>query len=602
MDFREIREQFVKNWKKIALIFGIFLIGVFFRTYNFSDWLHFETDQVDDVLITEPAIENGLGKLELLGPKAGAKLLRLPPGFYYLESLSASVFGNTPFAHALPVLFFSCLSPLLFYIFSRRYFSAFISILLLVIFSYSLYLVIYSRFSWNPNILPFFMLFSLLALLRVISPNEKNKDRWLLALSALFGFSSQLHYNALFILGAIICVTLLIKRPRFNWKTWAGAFFILSLFYIPIIAHEIKTDGLNTKLFFEKISDGSKDEKTKEGPLTKLSQDFRYGAGEYFLILSGNDQINNGHLKGPSLGLSCKSCQDNLAPRAAGYIFYILGIFLLLFNLYKEKDAERKNFLMICTLWFVFSFLYFWNLLNNKLYLYPRFFLIIAPLPFIFLGLMLEKIHPEKNKVFLIVSLIIVSIISLTNISKILSYFSALEDVTNKKMKIETEDVFPNTNRATLSLHGRVVEEIKKKVTNKKTPVYLLSESEYEPVYWYLLSKEGIDFWKDLGDMIGKKKFFEEGHYFIIYRTTELEKSGFKDKIKYFDTVSEKYLGSLTFIEVRPKVEWITEQSQDPSTKEILTERCQSERILNWEDVFRNNRSAIEKTTRHCEQ
>jgi len=444
------------------------------------------------------------------------------------------------------------------------------------------------------------MLFSLLALLLVVSLEGKNRDYWLLALATLFGFSSQLHYNALFVLGAIIGTTLLIKRPRLKWKTWIGASMILAFFYLPVIAHEIKTGGLNTGLLFEKVSDGSKDEKTKEGPLVKLSQNFRYGAGEFFLILSGNDQINDGHLKGASLGLSCKSCKDNAVPRTIGYIFYVSGAFLLFFSLYKEKNSKRKDFLLVCTLWFLFSFLYFWNLLNNKLYLYPRFFLILSPLPFIFLGLIIEKLQPEKKKLSLVTSLVIVLIISLTNLSKVFDHFMNLKNVSEKEVSLETEDVFPNTNRATLFLHKKVIEEIKMAVTDKEKPVYLLSESEYEPVYWYLLEKEGIDFQKNLSSMVGEKKFFENSYYFVIHRAAESEKANIKGKLQYFDTISKKDLGSLIFLQLQPKAEWLTGQIQDPNSKETLTERCQADRMLDWKDLAISNNSAVKKATRLC--
>lgn len=598
----EIKKTIQKNKWGIALIFIIIIIGIFFRTYNYSEWLHFETDQVDDVLITEPSVENGLGELKLLGPKAGAKFLRLPPGFYYLESLSANIFGNTPFAHALPVLLFSCLALPLFYLFSKIYFSPFISKLLLALFSFSIYLVIYSRFSWNPNLLPFFVLATLFALFKTITPEQKNRHWWFILLVGLFGFSSQLHYNALFILSAIIGTTLLIKRPRFSWKIWAIAFSLLAFLHLPLIIHEIKTEGFNTNLLLEKASDTTGDEKKKEGPLANLLQNFRYGAGEYFLIISGNDQINDGHLQGASWGLFCTTCTDNFLPRMAGYGFYLTGIFLLFFNLYREKNLGRKNFLLICALWFIFSFLYFWNLLNGKLYLYPRFFLIIAPLPFVFIGLMLEKIYRKKNTLLTALALSLVFIIALANIASIKSHFSSLASVSFEALELETEDVFPNTNRATLSLHKKVVERMAEQITDAKIPTYLLSESEYEPVYWYLLGKRGINFSKNLNDMLGDEEFFQEGYYFIIYQTVDLEKSGFIKKLSYFQIVSQEKFGSLTLFTLKPKSEWITGTVQDPNDREILPEVCQAERILDWKDIRQDTSSVLKKATRRCEK
>jgi hypothetical protein len=144
-----------KKWELIFVLSLIFL-GIFLRTFHFSKWLHFEIDQSYDYLMVSPAVEKGIGNLPLLGPTAGGgRALRLGPAFYYMEYLSAKVFGNNPTGHAMLVLILSIFSLPIFYLFSRRYFSKNISIGLLAIFSTSVYMVLYSRFSWSPNVLPF---------------------------------------------------------------------------------------------------------------------------------------------------------------------------------------------------------------------------------------------------------------------------------------------------------------------------------------------------------------------------------------------------------------------------------------------------------------
>ena len=145
--------------KKRELIFVLLIIsaGIFFRTYNFSNWLHFEVDQVYDIDSIAAAVDNGIGNLPLLGTNAGGGALRLGPAFYYLEYLSAKIFGHTPPGYAAFVVVLAILSLTLFYLFSRRYFSARISLALLAVFSFSVYFIQYSRFAWSPNVLPFFI-------------------------------------------------------------------------------------------------------------------------------------------------------------------------------------------------------------------------------------------------------------------------------------------------------------------------------------------------------------------------------------------------------------------------------------------------------------
>ena len=167
-----------KNYIIIALSL-IILLGTFLRLYHFSDWLHFELDQSRDAKVIDLALEEGIGNLPLLGPKAAGSFLRLGPAFYYFQYLSALVFGWTPSGMALIMVFFGIGTIPLFYFLIKRYFANRLSLALTLLFSVSLFLVMYSRFSWNPNALPFFVLLTFLSMLRSVDPEEKKKGRWL---------------------------------------------------------------------------------------------------------------------------------------------------------------------------------------------------------------------------------------------------------------------------------------------------------------------------------------------------------------------------------------------------------------------------------------
>jgi 4-amino-4-deoxy-L-arabinose transferase-like glycosyltransferase len=228
---------------KLAWIFLLLILaaGVFLRTYNFSDWLHFEIDQVYDVYAVLPALENGPMDLTLLGTNAGGGALRLGPAYYYLQYLSALVFGNTPGGHATFVLIFSLLSLPLFYFFVRHYFSRKVSLGLLAVFAFSLYLVQYSRFAWSPNVLPFLILLAFYALLRSVSEMERRKDLWFFLAVFAITLCTQIHFNALLVVPGTALFFLLFRRPSLRLKTWLGALFIVLLLYAPMIANEIKT-------------------------------------------------------------------------------------------------------------------------------------------------------------------------------------------------------------------------------------------------------------------------------------------------------------------------------------------------------------------------
>ncbi|MFA5776848.1 MAG: glycosyltransferase family 39 protein [Parcubacteria group bacterium] len=576
-----------KKWELIFVLSLIFL-GIFLRTFHFSKWLHFEIDQSYDYLMVSPAVEKGIGNLPLLGPTAGGgRALRLGPAFYYMEYLSAKVFGNNPTGHAMLVLILSIFSLPIFYLFSRRYFSKNISIGLLAIFSTSVYMVLYSRFSWSPNVLPFLTLLTFYALLQSVSEKEKNKDRWFLFFAFLIGVSTQIHFNSFFIIPAVAIIFLLIKRPKFKLKTWGLAIAIFLFLYSPVIVNEIKTGGQDIAFFQEKISGESSDETTQDPGKDdkksgeKLFQNFRYHAYEYFLIISGNDTINGNRPKGYDLGLTCKTCSDKLPWRTSGLILFLFGTILLACKLTKEKDSERKNFLLISALWLAASFLYFFAITYDGLYIYPRFFLVVAPLPFILLGLIFESLGADKNRISLLAFAAAILFLSFANTQKLKDDFSQLKNAPIQDKKVEKEDVFPNNYRVTQEQQILITDYIASEFKQNSYPVYIKTIHEYEPAFWYYLGQKGIYYY-------GKMKpetVYKQGNYFLVLYSSDSNKE-IKEYGDTFNIAEEKEFGVLTVFQLNPKPASITGERQSDSKRETPVQAQQISKLLTWKKLF----------------
>ena len=142
----------------ILVLAVIFLIGLLLRIYHFSDWIHFELDQARDAYLIQRVMDSSPGELPLLGPRAAGSFLRLGPMFYYIEYVFSVMFNNVITGSAWAVLFFSVLSLPAAFIFFKKGFSNRTSFILTAILSFSVFMVAYSRFAWNPNLLPFFIL------------------------------------------------------------------------------------------------------------------------------------------------------------------------------------------------------------------------------------------------------------------------------------------------------------------------------------------------------------------------------------------------------------------------------------------------------------
>lgn len=565
-----------KKWKVASLV-AIILFGIFLRTYHFSDWLQFEIDQTYDTALVSQGLEQGISNLPLLGPTAGGgRALRLGPAFYYLEYLSARIFGNNPTGHAILVLLSSILSMPIFYLFCRRYFSYFLSTLLLLLYSSSLYMVIYGRFSWSPNVLPFFILLTFYALLKSVSEKEKRRNFWFLVMIASFSILTQIHFNAFFTIPPIIAIFLFFQRPHFPLKTWLAGVAIFFILYSPLALSDLKTNGENFEFFVKKLS------KTQSGANSYLKSfkiSARSVALENLLILTGQDEINGKRPDQVNINHFPGTFWD-------GPFFPILGAIIFLFSIYyllrelirqKEKNPDKRAFIFLVFLWFIFTFLYYLSLAHGKFQLYPRFFLMIAPLAFILFGLILKNIDSSENKNRRGLVFLIVFYFFILNVANIQRVFAAYENGLTAPLKLGTEDVFPNTNRLTMTQQLEVTSYIQSIYAKNHFPVYLQSLHEYEPVFWYHLEKLGVRYYAP----IENNHVYFEGNYFNIYPSNQKKSPGHA-----FSLAEQKVFGSITVDHWLPKGDFITENRQDENTKKISAQTRDISAIYTWKKFF----------------
>jgi 4-amino-4-deoxy-L-arabinose transferase-like glycosyltransferase len=259
----------------------IVILGAFLRFYKHQDLLHFELDQARDAIVVKEALMNGPGELPLQGPRAAGTRLRLGPAFYYLQYLSALIFGHDPAGMNTLFVVFAISSIVLIYFLFKIYFSPKISLLIAAVFSVSLFLVTYSRFAWNPNALPFFLLVFFLSLLKITQnfflknktkETKAKNDFWhflpIYGLAVSFAIITQLHFLIFLALPIILigyliwffCLTDLIilikKKKRFNLK-------VLKLFL------KLKIKKFKTKT---KTKTKTKAEQIKTAKTNKLTQ------------------------------------------------------------------------------------------------------------------------------------------------------------------------------------------------------------------------------------------------------------------------------------------------------------------------------------------
>lgn len=536
-------------WLVLILTFGAFL-----RLYHFSDWLHFELDQSRDARVIDDATLGGPGELTLLGMKASGSSLRLGPGFYYLEYVSALLFGDTPQGMAFFVPLLSIASIGLFYLFARRFFDPWVSLGLAALFSVSEYLVMYGRFAWNPNPIPFFSLLGFYALLLSVAKDTKHPRRWFVLSAFAIGFSTHLHFLAFFALPAIALLFLLVKRPRFPLKTWGLAFLAFFILYVPVVLNEIETNGANGKAFIETISEKS----TKEAyslPNKFIKNVVEHGLG-YGVVLSGYEQAGFFSVKLENGGVTLKCdarCENGWGKGAMGIAFLMLSVIAMGFLARPSRalTRERSDMLLLSFLWFAVSFLLLLPLAYD---FSPRFFLIAAPLPFLFLGFIFEafrKVLPSRV-VLHVLFFTLLFLLSGYNVYSIGNRFEEIRLAPSVSISTPTDRILKEHTRVSLTQQEMIVAYLKGYADRTGYPVYMHSEPEHRRALKYLLERAGVE-----NHVLGTGDTYIEGIYVLILRSGSDLQDGMEKYLDRFEVVQKKSFGTLTLIEFRPKPEHV---------------------------------------------
>lgn len=559
----------------------IMVVGIFLRVYHFGDWLHFELDQSRDAKVVGLALEQGIGNLPLLGPKAAGSFLRLGPIFYYIEYLSGLIFGNNPESIAILSLIFSLLSLPLFYLLSRKKFDQKISLALLTLFSTSLFLVMYSRFSWNPNNLPFFIMGFFYSILRLVDQEEGKKGLWLIAASVFFSFASQLHFVALMSLPVIAGTFLLWKRPIIKLKFWIAAVLVLVFFYIPPIVNDFKTGGDNIKEFeavFLKKSTKDKDKHTLIEKIIKSSEESVLGYG---LLASSYQKaelpiVRNDGLK---LDVICdKDCKDRFPAGLLMGIFFTLGVLSVALRLFSKKDQTTgRDFTILMTIWFVTVLGLF---VPISFSLAPRFFLLIAPLPFFMVGYMLEFMQKGKMK---IVAYVFVAILLMLNLRAVSERFKQLANAGIENFDSGSDKILKEKMRVTLQQQLKITDYMESVQKQNKFPIYLNSEAFYRRALLYHLSKRGAlsDDFRNTGNII-----YAQGNYFLIYPANDSAEEIAEKYLASYTISDVKDFGTLRVVRLIPRTEAINAQLQvfgpekKPTSAKGVPVRCRWNEIL----------------------
>lgn len=436
--------------KKTAwiVLVAIVLLGAFLRSYKFHDWLRFSVDQPRDARIIDNAI-SGKENLPLLGPKANGTEFHLGPAYYQLSYLSGRIFGAAPDKYAYPTLLCGILALPLMFVFLRERFSARISLLVTLAMSVSYFMILASRFSSNPNLIPFFLLIHFLALLRIMNGTGRRPVFWAAVIGASLGILVQLHTTVLVILPvldlAVFAFLIVRKKMPHPWKTFLVALLVALAFNASQIRYEFEHDFDNAKSFFAGLKGDSGNGKAKGAMLIaacQMQSNLTIVSSAISSFQTDDDSKNancDEIFLNPGFGTAEKNAYWLII--GAGIAFFIAGYGLLIAKWKKETDPGRRNFLGLVGAYNAIAFVF---LVPVSEVMQTGYFIILFLVPFVLLGLILESLGEWKGrKAVLVATSALVSLIVAASLFKdsraYLAYASGKENNTRSSTLGEIE-------------------------------------------------------------------------------------------------------------------------------------------------------------------
>ena len=196
-----ITTWFQENRLDWSLLFLILALGALLRLYRISEYMTFLGDEGRDALAVRNMIVQG--RPVLIGPGTSTGDMVLGPLYYYLMAPALLLSNYSPVGPAVLVAVLGVATIGLVWWVGRQWFPAIPgrpnwgALAAAGLYATSPAVILYSRSSWNPNIMPFFALLTVYAAWRAC---QQFDFKWWIIAGAAFACVIQSHYLGLLLL------------------------------------------------------------------------------------------------------------------------------------------------------------------------------------------------------------------------------------------------------------------------------------------------------------------------------------------------------------------------------------------------------------------
>ncbi len=181
---------------KVALerlaILLVLLLAAYLRLNQISGYMTFLGDEGRDAVVVRRLLV--YGDPILVGPGTSIGNMYLGPLYYYLIAPALFLAGYSPVGPSVLVAVLAVITIGMVYFIGKEWFGKMAGVVASSLYAVAPTVIIFSRASWNPNVMPFFALLCIYAVWRTW---RKQEFIWLIVLGIAYAFVLQSHYLGL---------------------------------------------------------------------------------------------------------------------------------------------------------------------------------------------------------------------------------------------------------------------------------------------------------------------------------------------------------------------------------------------------------------------
>lgn len=382
----------IKNWVKdnpveFWVLLAILVIGAFCRFYKIDQYMTFLGDEGRDVIIVRKIFTEL--HPPLIGPGTSIGNMYLGPLYYYMMAIPLLIAGYSPIGPAVMIALLGIITIAFVWWVGRTWFDKKVGLIAAGLYAISPIVIIYSRSSWNPNIMPFFALLSIYAIWKVWKTKEFN---WLIVMGISFAFALQSHYLALLLIPTLfiywLATIIEVRKSKlkipFIKKSILGLISFLVLMS-PLFFFDMRHGWMNTKAIYTFFT--VRQTTVSIRPWTAIPK--------IPLMLD-------------IVAKSVVAGRNSIAGIISSIVIGVSVLYIFIDNFIKRKNLKLKG-----EYWMVLSWLGF-GLIGFGLYkqnIYDHYFGFLFAAPFLLLGIIISVLWSKKIVFKLIGSAVLIYLI-----------------------------------------------------------------------------------------------------------------------------------------------------------------------------------------------